>query len=64
MERIDLFEKLHLLSQAFALSMPHAKAMEIKEEVAFFQAVKARLVKFEGETGGKSIQKLKLQLNR
>ncbi len=36
-----------LLSQAFALSMPHPKAMEIKEEVAFSQAVKSRLVKFD-----------------
>lgn len=36
-----------LLSQAFALSMPHEQAVEITEEVAFFQAVKARLVKFE-----------------
>ena len=36
------------LSQAFALSMPHPEAMEIKEEVAFFQAVKSRLVKFDG----------------
>jgi len=36
-----------LLSLAFALSMPHPQAMEIKEEVAFFQAVKSRLVKFD-----------------
>lgn len=43
-----------LLSQAFALSMPHPQAMEIKEEVAFFQAVKSRLVKFDGGEGGKS----------
>lgn len=44
-----------LLSQAFSLSMPHPKAMEIKEEVAFFQAVKSRLVKFDGGDGkGKS----------
>lgn len=40
-----------LLSQAFALSMPHPQAMEIKEEVAFFQAVKSRLVKFDGIDG-------------
>ena len=40
-----------LLSQAFALSMPHPQAMEIKEEVAFFQAVKSRLVKFDGVDG-------------
>lgn len=43
-----------LLSQAFALSMPHPKAMEIKDDVAFFQAVKARLAKFEANGTGKS----------
>jgi len=35
------------LSKAFALALPHEQAMAIKEEVAFFQAVKARLVKFD-----------------
>jgi type I restriction enzyme R subunit len=43
-----------LLSQAFALSIPHERAMEIKDDIAFFQAVKARLVKFEGTGIGKS----------
>ncbi|MBS1667607.1 MAG: type I restriction endonuclease subunit R [Bacteroidetes bacterium] len=43
-----------LLSQAFALSIPNERAMEIKEDIAFFQAVKARLVKFEGTGTGKS----------
>lgn len=43
-----------LLSQAFALSIPHERAMEIKDDIAFFQAVKARLVKFESTGGGKS----------
>ena len=47
-----------LLSQAFALSMPHPQAMKIKEEVAFFQAVKSRLVKFEGDGTGKSTKDL------
>jgi type I restriction enzyme R subunit len=42
------------LSQAFALSMPHPKAMEIRDDVAFFQAVKARLSKFEANGTGKS----------
>ena len=42
------------LSQAFALSIPHEKALEIKDEVAFFQEVKARLVKFTGTQGGKT----------
>ena len=43
-----------LLSQAFALAIPDEDAMKIKDEVAFFQAVKARLVKFEGTGTGKS----------
>jgi type I restriction enzyme R subunit len=43
-----------LLSQAFALSIPHLKALEFKDEVGFFQAVKARLTKFEPTGFGKS----------
>jgi type I restriction enzyme R subunit len=43
-----------LLSQAFALVIPHPKAMEIKDDIAFFQAVKARLIKFESTANGKS----------
>ncbi|MFC4212659.1 type I restriction endonuclease subunit R [Pedobacter lithocola] len=43
-----------MLSQAFALSIPHENAMQIKDDIAFFQAVKARLVKFEGIGTGKS----------
>lgn len=41
-----------LLSQAFALTMPHPDAQAMAEEVAFFQAVKARVAKFGGGTGG------------
>jgi type I restriction enzyme R subunit len=42
-----------LLSQAFVLSIPHEKALAVKDEVAFFQAVKARLVKFIGGGTGR-----------
>ncbi|TAN44164.1 MAG: type I restriction endonuclease subunit R [Nitrospirae bacterium] len=42
-----------LLSQAFVLSVPHEKALAIKDEVAFFQAVKARLIKFVGGGTGR-----------
>jgi type I restriction enzyme R subunit len=47
-------KQVALLSQAFALSVPNLKAMEIKDEVGFFQAVKARLTKFEPAGSGKS----------
>jgi len=33
------------LSQAFALAVPHAEALRIRDDVAFFQAVQAALVK-------------------
>jgi len=37
------------LSQSFALAVPSEASMEIRDEVGFFQAIKARLVKFEPE---------------
>jgi type I restriction enzyme R subunit len=39
------------LSQAFALAVPHAEALRIRDDVSFFQAVRASLVKrAPGET--------------
>lgn len=46
--------EVSLLSQAFALALPHDAAMAITREVALFQAIRARLVKFEGTGTGKS----------
>ena len=40
------------LSHAFAIAIPHERALAVKDEVAFFQAVKARLLKFGGGGGG------------
>ena len=42
------------LSKAFAIAIPHEQAMDVKDEVAFFQAVKARLVKFESNGASRS----------
>ncbi len=41
------------LSKAFALAVPHRKALEIRDNVGFFQAVRASLAKF-GDKGGKT----------
>jgi type I restriction enzyme R subunit len=40
-----LLEAVTLLSQAFALAVPHDRAMAIRDDVAFFQAVRAVLAK-------------------
>ncbi|HEX6981292.1 MAG TPA: type I restriction endonuclease subunit R [Balneolaceae bacterium] len=42
------------LSQSFSIALPHKQAMDVKDEVAFFQAVKARLVKFDGAGAGQT----------
>ena len=47
-------KEVTLLSKAFALSVPDPRAMDIKADIGFFQAVKARLTKFEPNGGGKS----------
>ncbi|MDT8379620.1 MAG: type I restriction endonuclease subunit R [Desulfotignum sp.] len=36
------------LSKAFSIAVPHEQAMDVKDEVGFFQAVKSRLAKFDG----------------
>ena len=36
-----------VLSKSFAIAIPHEEAMDVKDEVSFFQAVKARLAKFD-----------------
>lgn len=42
------------LSKAFAIAVPHDQAMDVKDEVSFFQAVKARLAKFDATGAGRS----------
>jgi type I restriction enzyme R subunit len=43
------------LSQLFALAMPNLRAIEIRDEMAFFQAVKVRLSKLASDGGGRDI---------
>jgi len=47
-------QHVRALSQAFALSLPSKEALEIRDDVAFFSVIKARLAKFEPQQGGKS----------
>ena len=47
-------DEVTALSRAFAIAIPHPQAMDVKDEVSFFQAVKSRLAKFETTGSGKS----------
>ncbi len=53
-----------LLSQAFAIAIPHEQAMDAKDEVAFFQAVKARLAKFDGSGEGKTNEEMETTIRQ
>jgi len=52
------------LSQAFAIAIPHEQAMDAKDEVAFFQAVKARLAKFDNTGSGKTNEDIETTLRQ
>jgi type I restriction enzyme R subunit len=56
--RKRFIDEVTALSQAFSIAVPHEQAMDVKDEVAFFQAVKSRLVKFEGNGTGKSDEEI------
>jgi type I restriction enzyme R subunit len=47
-------EQVTALSKAFAIAIPDEQAMAVKEEVAFFQVVKARLAKFDSTGEGRT----------
>jgi type I restriction enzyme R subunit len=52
------------LSKAFALAVPHDSALEIRDEVGFFQVVRAVLAKSISEGGGKSPEELELAVRQ
>ncbi|MBU4259826.1 MAG: type I restriction endonuclease subunit R [Desulfobacteraceae bacterium] len=53
-----------VLSKTFALAIPHEQALLIKEKVAFFQAVKARLQKFETTSTGKTTEEIETAIRQ
>jgi len=52
------------LSGVFSIAVPHEKAMDVKDEVAFFQAVKARLAKFDATGGGRTDEEIELTIRQ
>ncbi len=52
------------LSKAFAIAIPHDQAMDAKDEVSFFQAVKARLSKFDGTGSGKTDEEIETTIRQ
>ena len=52
------------LGKAFAIAIPHELAMDAKDEVAFFQAVKARLCKFDHTGTGRTDEEMETTIRQ
>ncbi len=57
-------DQVAALSQAFSIAIPHEHAMAVKDEVAFFQAVKSRLVKFDRAGTGKTDEEIETAIKQ
>ena len=56
--------EVNALSKAFAIAIPHDKAMDIKDEISFFQAVKARLCKFDATSSGRTSEEIETTIRQ
>ena len=52
------------LGKAFAIAIPNEQAMDVKDEVAFFQAVKARLCKFNQTGKGQTDEEIETTIRQ
>ncbi len=57
-------DEVTALSKAFSIAIPHEEAIAVKEEVAFYQAVKARLVKFDSTGTGKTDEEIETTIKQ
>jgi type I restriction enzyme R subunit len=51
-------DEVTALSKAFSIAIPHEDAMDVKDEISFFQAVKSRLVKYDITGTGKTNEEI------
>ncbi|KHE91741.1 MAG: deoxyribonuclease, partial [Candidatus Scalindua brodae] len=51
-------DEVTALSQAFSIAIPHEQAMDVKDELSFFQAVKSRLAKFDSTGSGRTNEEI------
>jgi type I restriction enzyme R subunit len=57
-------DEVTALSKAFAIAIPHDQAIDAKDEISFFQAVKARLVKFDSTGSGKKNEEIETTIRQ
>lgn len=57
-------DEVTALSKAFAIAIPHDQAMDAKDEISFFQEVKARLAKFDSTGSGKTDEEIETTIRQ
>src|SRR5690606_28686149 len=57
-------DEVTALSKAFAIAIPHDQAMDAKDEISFFQTVKARLAKFDSTGSGKTDEEIETTIRQ
>lgn len=57
-------DEVTALSKAFAIAVPHEDALDVKDEMSFFQAVKSRLAKFETNGFGTTNEELETTIRQ
>lgn len=57
-------DEVTALSQAFSIAIPHEQALDVKDEVAFFQAIKSRLAKFDRTGSGKTNEEIETAIRQ
>ena len=57
-------DEVTALSSAFSIAIPHEQAMDVKDEVSFYQAIKARLVKFDSAGTGKTDEEIETAIRQ
>ncbi|MDW7777032.1 MAG: DUF3387 domain-containing protein, partial [Methanosarcinales archaeon] len=57
-------DEVTALSRAFSIAIPHEQALDVKDEISFYQAIKARLVKFDGTGAGKTDEEIETAIRQ
>lgn len=57
-------DEVTALSKAFTIATPHEEALDAKDEIAFFQAIKARISKFDSTGNGRSDAELETAIRQ
>ena len=57
-------DEVTALSRAFSIAIPHEQALDVKDEISFYQAIKARLVKFDSTGTGKTDEEIETAIRQ